>query len=156
MIERRIVAVHEEAPGTCIVELDCGHRRHVRDRPPFETHPWVHDDAERRARVGSAIECGLCAACVRPQDAQRYREGPSWDASSVPAGLLDRHRLKAGVWGELVVRAGRVRLHYDAPIDRVVDLEAGQVAAIPPEVVHRLELTGDVELRLDFLRVERP
>lgn len=62
MIARRIVAVRDESEGACIVELECGHSRHVRDRPPFESFPWVRDPAERSARVGTAIECGLCDA----------------------------------------------------------------------------------------------
>jgi ferredoxin len=152
VVDRRIVGIHEESPGTCVVELDCGHRRHVRDRPPLERHAWVHDARARDARIGTPIECGWCDACVRPEGVRRYREGPSWDAGAIPAGLLASHRLRAGVWGELVVLEGRVRLRYLAPLDRELVLEAGAVAAIPPELPHELELLGDVRLRLDFYR----
>jgi tellurite methyltransferase len=152
MIERGIVAVHEESVDTCIVELDCGHRRHVRDRPPFERHPWVRDAAARGARVGQRIECGRCEALERPVTATRYREGPIWDQQTVPRGLLAAHRLKPGVWGELTILEGRVRLRYLPPLDRVRELGSGDTASIPPELPHQLELTGDVRLRLDFWR----
>ncbi len=152
MIARRILAVHDESPEACVVELDCGHRRHVRDRPPLERHAWVRDPVARAERVGQQIECGLCEACVRPDAVQRYREGPTWDAAAIPRGLLARHRLAAGVWGELRVLEGRVRLRYLEPLSRELVLAAGDVAAIPPELPHELELLGDVRLRLDFFR----
>jgi hypothetical protein len=60
MVARRIVRVDVESEGTCVVELECGHRRHVRDRPPLERHPWVRTEAGRAARIGERIECGLC------------------------------------------------------------------------------------------------
>jgi|LNFM01.2.fsa_nt_gb tellurite resistance-related uncharacterized protein len=91
-------------------------------------------------------------SCVRPADAKRYFEGPAWEAAAIPPRLLDRHRLKSGAWGELVVLEGQVRLRYETPVDRVVTVAAGEVACIPPDVDHRLELLGDVRLRLDFYR----
>lgn len=59
---RRIIAVRDESESSCIVELECGHSRHVRDRPPFESYPWVRDPVQRSARVGTEIECGICDA----------------------------------------------------------------------------------------------
>lgn len=152
MIPRRIIAVRDESEAACVVDLDCGHSRHVRDRPPLESYPWVRDPDARRARVGTSIECGRCDAFERPVGAQRYREGPEWNAATVPAGLLKRHELKAGVWGELTVVSGRVRMRYHAPIDRVVELGVGDIGIVPPEVPHELEILGDAVVRLDFYR----
>ena len=62
-----------------MADLDCGHQRHVRNRPPFEPRPWVDDAAARQARVGTPLECHLCA---RPEP---------WDDGGDPAcwaGLL--------------------------------------------------------------------
>jgi DTW domain-containing protein len=58
----RIVAIEVESEDTVVVELDCGHRRHVRDRPPLSSHPWVRDADARARRIGAAIECGHCDA----------------------------------------------------------------------------------------------
>jgi tellurite resistance-related uncharacterized protein len=152
MIPRRIVAIDPESDDSCVVQLDCGHRRHVRDRPPLEVHPWVRDPTARAARVGTSIECGWCEACRRPDGVTRYREGPQWDATTIPAGLRASHSLRAGVWGELVVHSGRIRLRYLAPLDRTLELGPGDTASIPPELPHELELIGDVQLRVDFFR----
>lgn len=59
-VQRAIVGFHQDAHGEWIAELECGHRRHVRHRPPFELRPWVVDAEERRARLGTTIACGLC------------------------------------------------------------------------------------------------
>lgn len=152
MIPRRIVSIDVESDDSVVVHLDCRHRRHVRDRPPLERHPWVRDPAAHAERVGTSIECGWCETLRRPDDVARYREGPVWDAATIPAGLRARHTLKAGVWGELVVLAGRVRLRWLAPLDRTVELGAGDTVSIPPELPHELEIVGDVQLRVDFYR----
>lgn len=65
VVARRILTVEVESDDACIVTLECGHRRHVRDRPPFERHPWVRDADARAQRIGAEIECGLCAAGPR-------------------------------------------------------------------------------------------
>lgn len=152
VIARRIVRVNLESEDTCVVDLDCGHSRHVRDRPPFEDYSWVRDADARRARIGALIECGRCDALERPVGARRYREGTPWTSESLPAGLRKVHALKAGVWGELYVLAGRVRLRHDPPVARVVELGVGDVATIPPEIPHELELAPDAVVRLDFYR----
>lgn len=151
-MDRRILRIHVESANACVVDLECGHSRHVRDRPPLETHPWVRDADQRLARIGATIECGSCDALARPPSARRYREGPPWTAATLPAGLRKRHELKAGVWGELVVVTGRARLRYAAPIDRQVEIVAGQSGSIPPEVSHELELLDDATVRVDFYR----
>jgi len=152
VIPRRIVAVREQSEGVGVIDLDCGHSRHVRDRPPQESFPWIRDEDERRARIGTTIECGSCDALVRPKQMKRYRKGPSWNATTIPAGLFKRHELAVGVWGELTIVSGRIRLRYFAPLERELELGVGTVGTLAPEIPHELELLGDVLLRLDFYR----
>jgi hypothetical protein len=59
-MERAIVGFHQDAAGDWVAELACGHRRHVRHRPPFELRPWVVEAEGRRRRLGTPLECGLC------------------------------------------------------------------------------------------------
>ena len=58
--DRQIVGFLRDDQDEWIAELSCGHRRHVRHRPPFELHPWVLDDASRASRLRSWIECASC------------------------------------------------------------------------------------------------
>lgn len=56
-----IRSFHRDEAGDWVATLSCGHRRHVRHRPPFQLRPWVLDEAGRASRLGTAIECRRCA-----------------------------------------------------------------------------------------------
>jgi tellurite methyltransferase len=135
-----------------IAALDCGHRRHIRHRPPLSSFPWIDDPAGRTAHIGQSIECGRCAQRIWPDDAQPYRTTPTFDENSVPAGLLADHRTRAGVWGRLEVLSGSLTLRFVDPLDDCVVVAAGESAAIPPELPHHVELSGPVEFRVVFCR----
>ena len=55
-----IAAFHQDDAGDWVADLACGHRQHVRHRPPWQLRPWVDDPEGRAARIGSAIDCPLC------------------------------------------------------------------------------------------------
>jgi hypothetical protein len=57
---RILTAIDVESEGVCVARLDCGHRRHIRHRPPLEYNPWILDPEQRAARIGQKIECGRC------------------------------------------------------------------------------------------------
>ena len=57
-----IAAFHQDAAGDWVAELACGHRQHVRHRPPWQVRAWVEDPEGRAARIGAAIDCPLCDA----------------------------------------------------------------------------------------------
>jgi hypothetical protein len=59
-MERTIVGFHQDADGAWVAELDCGHRQHIRHRPPFEQRPWVLSAASRAERIGTSRDCPLC------------------------------------------------------------------------------------------------
>lgn len=42
--------------------LACGHRQHVRHRPPFFNRPWVISQAGRDAHLGQNLDCKKCDA----------------------------------------------------------------------------------------------
>ena len=76
-----------------------------------------------------------------------YKRTPTFDEDTVPAGLLRDHRTRAGVWGRIVVEAGRLRF-TDASGSRV--LEAGEVAIVAPEQTHAVEPVGQVRFHVEF------
>jgi tellurite methyltransferase len=69
-MERAIVGFHRDEAGDWVAELACGHRRHVRHRPPFELRPWVLDPEGRRERLGTPLECALCERERRARDGE--------------------------------------------------------------------------------------
>jgi hypothetical protein len=58
---RIVLSFRQDESGDWIAELACGHRRHIRHRPPWTNNAWVTTAAGRDAKIGQPIECGLCA-----------------------------------------------------------------------------------------------
>lgn len=151
-MERTIAGFRQDEGGTWVADLSCLHSQHIRHQPPFRLAPWVLDDAERAARVGAAIECPLCDRAELPGGLEVVRTSERWTEATMPAGLRRAHRLAQGVWGQLQVEQGRLRLRVktEPPIDVVI--EPGRAHAIPPEVEHEVEPQGAVSFRVEFLR----
>ena len=152
MIDRRILNLESESADSVIAVLDCGHRRHIRHRPPLEMHPWILDPAARAARIGQRIECGRCEQLELPAGATCYKQTPEFTAATIPPGLLKDHTLKAGTWAQIVVLAGQLRYRINAPLVRELLLAPGTPGVVPPEVPHAIEPLGEVRLRIDFYR----
>jgi hypothetical protein len=62
-----IVGYHQDEEKNWVAELPCGHRQHVRHRPPLIERPWVLTEAGRGAKVGHAV---ACAECLRANKAE--------------------------------------------------------------------------------------
>lgn len=43
-----------------MADLECAHTQHVRHDPPWQDRPWVLDEAQRRARLGTMLDCVRC------------------------------------------------------------------------------------------------
>lgn len=61
--------------GDWVALLECGHRQHVRHRPPWQERPWVLTPEGRQGRLGMPLNCVLCddeleeggdAVCLAP------------------------------------------------------------------------------------------
>ena len=65
-MERRITGFTQDDEGHWVAELDCGHRQHMRHRPPFERREWVTTPEGRASRVGVVVECKNCPAPLDP------------------------------------------------------------------------------------------
>ena len=149
-MERAITGFRPDDEADWVAYLDCGHRQHVRHRPPFQDRAWVLDRAGREGRIGRPLECPLCDRNELPDDLEPIRSTPTWDVHTMPAGLKSEHRLAAGVWAVLTLDQGSGALHWR---DMATALEAGVGQPIPPAVPHRLELDEGARFHLDMWRV---
>jgi hypothetical protein len=77
-VERAIVGFDLDDAGDWVALLECGHRQHVRHRPPWQERPWVLTAEGREDRLGTTLNCVLCdaedeleeggeAACLAPK-----------------------------------------------------------------------------------------
>lgn len=154
-MQRRITGFGLDEEGERFARLDCGHRQHVRHRPPFVERPWAESEAGRTGMIGEVLDCLRCDRLEMPDEVTPYRETPVFDQVTVPAGLLRDHETKRGTWGRLEALAGRVRCVFADPVGRAVDLAPGESTPIPPEAAHHVELHDGARFRVVFLRVGR-
>jgi|GEM_PF-893351 len=56
----KIIRFHKDEKGDWIVDLDCGHSRHMRHDPPWSNMDWIHSSEARWDRMQQPIECRSC------------------------------------------------------------------------------------------------
>ena len=59
-MQRRIISFIQDDEGHWVADLECGHRQHMRHRPPFESRPWVTTPEGRTSRIGVEVNCKKC------------------------------------------------------------------------------------------------
>ena len=81
-MERAIVGFETDEGGDWVAVLRCGHRQHVRHKPPFQDRPWTLTTLGRASRVGTPLNCVLCERSRTPRT--RAAAPPAWPTRSVP------------------------------------------------------------------------
>ncbi len=87
-----------------------------------------------------------------PTGYQFTRTTPTFDNHTVPAGLLNAHRVAEGVWGRLVVRTGVVAFVFEDQPGAPILVGAGGHVDIPPSRPHHLELNEPATFAVEFYR----
>ena len=87
-----------------------------------------------------------------PDGVELVRTTPTFDESSVPAGLRAAHQVADGVWGRLVVASGSVGFTFDDRPELIRLVEVDEVQVIPPGRLHHLVIEGPVTLAVEFHR----
>ena len=59
-MRQAITGFVQDEEGDWVAELACGHRQHVRHKPPWLERPWVVKEASRATMLGAPLECPLC------------------------------------------------------------------------------------------------
>ena len=145
-----IAGFHQDPDGDWVADLACGHSQHVRHRPPWQNRPWVESETGREAKLGATIDCPSCEMPHVPLGARERRRTASFTEVTVPAGLLQAHRTKAGVWARVVVEAGELEYTLEDP-RRTFVLTPESVGVAPPEVPHHVRALGPVRFHVVFL-----
>lgn len=94
----------------------------------------------------------MTATLARPDDLQKYAESPVFTEETVPQKLTDLHETKAGTWGRIVVLKGALTYIIPGAQDGVQYLSPGVFGWIRPKEIHRVEMTGPVEFKVEFYR----
>jgi hypothetical protein len=57
---RKIVGFHMNENRDWVAELDCGHKKHVRNDPPYTGNHWVTTAQGRQEHMGQEVTCSAC------------------------------------------------------------------------------------------------
>lgn len=86
-----------------------------------------------------------------PKTVRPYKRTPTFEETTVPAGLLREHGTKAGVWGVINVLSGA--LEYIIPsTGEAITLDPDTPGIIEPETIHRVKPLGPVSFHVEFHR----
>ena len=135
--------------GDWVAFLNCGHRQHVRHRPPFEERPWVITEIERSKKIGKLIDCVRCDRFEMPDDFKAYRKTAEFNERTVPQSLRRDHSTKPGVWAKIQVIEGKLNYRIDA-LGTQFELSPGVAGIVIPEVRHHVEPAGSVRFFVEF------
>lgn len=84
-----------------------------------------------------------------------YRSTAVLTQDTVPVGLLADHRTKAGVWGLIHVRRGRLRYIITDPArrrqERLLTPDSAP-GVVEPGILHHVAPDGEVEFLVEFWR----
>ena len=152
-MNRLIASYVRDDADDLVAVLDCGHRQHMRHRPPFINRPWTETESGREAMLGTAVNCPACDRMEWPDDAVVYRRTPDFDETGIPRGMTADHSTRAGVWGRIHVESGALLYWIEPPLERELRIDAPGSAVIVPEVRHRIAAEGEVRFFIEFGRV---
>lgn len=86
-----------------------------------------------------------------PDNVRVYKRTRTFDQDTLPSGLQNEHRTRAGVWGRIVIEAGTLLLRFVETGETHV-LSPEQPGIVAPEEPHEVELSGAVQVYVEFLR----
>lgn len=145
-----IAAFHQDDALDWVADLGCGHRQHMRHRPPWTERAWVTTAEGRAGKIGAAVDCSLCDAIALPENAVEYRRTATFTAETLPAALRADHSTKAGTWARIVVDEGEVDYHVRGRVHR---LDRTHPGLVEPQIPHHVTPLGTVRLHVVFFRV---
>jgi len=150
-MQRSIVGFVQDDSNDWVALLDCGHRQHVRHKPPFTNRAWVETADGRAERLGKEWPCPLCDRFELPSDFVPYKRTPEFTEVTVPRGLTHEHSTKPGVWAMIRVLEGTLR--YRVPsLQKEFDLTPAAPGIVIPEVLHHVAPLGAVRFFVEFYR----
>lgn len=131
----RPVTTSTPADGAWLAQLSCGHAQRCDSAPAADAQ----------------LDCAACERFEMPAHFAPYKQTPLFTEATVPAGILNDHSTKAGVWARIHVSEGRLR--YRVPAFGVEQqLSAGEIGIVVPEVLHSVQPEGMVNFYVEFFR----
>ena len=89
-----------------------------------------------------------------PEKAELAGSTKLMNQDTVVPGLLKKHLAPKDKWGYLVVETGSLQFIWEDDAEHVLDADPDHPIVIYPERFHHVVITGTVQFRVEFYRVE--
>lgn len=150
-MRRSITGFNLDEYGDWVAFLSCGHKQHVRHRPPFEERPWVISKLGRSKKLGKPLDCIRCDRFEMPDNFKVYRKTGEFNERTVPRSLRRDHSTKPGVWAKIQVIEGELNYRIDA-LGAQFELSPERPGIVIPEIRHHVEPIGGVRFFVEFYK----
>ncbi len=87
-----------------------------------------------------------------PSHLTAYKKTPEFTEDTVPAGLLNDHTTKEGVWGKIVILSGQLEYTIQEPEVEVIELSPSKWGVVEPTILHHIKPLGSVNFYVEFYR----
>ena len=89
-----------------------------------------------------------------PINAVKAGETPVMNQDNVFPGILEKHMAPRGKWGRVVVISGILEYVWEDTPGEILTIDPDHPLVIEPERYHHVVLTGNVEFKVEFYKVE--
>lgn len=87
-----------------------------------------------------------------PSNVSFYKRTPEFTEDSIPAGLLNDHNTKEGVWGKIVVLEGVLEYTIQEPALEKIELSPELYGVVEPKIKHHVKPLSLVRFYVEFYR----
>ena len=87
-----------------------------------------------------------------PTNISPYKQTPVFSEETLPSGLLTSHQTKENTWGKIVVLEGELLYRILEPELEEVYLSPAVYGVVEPQVIHQVQLLGQVRFYVEFYR----
>jgi len=87
-----------------------------------------------------------------PKNLNSYKKTAIFNQETVPAGLLKAHTTKAGTWGKINIKSGKLLYVIETEPLESIELSPSRYGVVEPEVPHHVQPLGEVEFFVEFYK----
>ncbi len=87
-----------------------------------------------------------------PTNTNAYKKTPLFTNESIPSGLLKTHTTKAGTWGKICVKKGKLLYVIENDPIEEIELSSEKYGVVEPQVPHHVTPLDEVEFYVEFYK----
>jgi len=152
-MKRRIAGFLQDQQDSWVAELDCYHAINY-CASPFLKSTFSESIEVREQALNEAVNCIHCDTLEFPEGLTAYKKTPEFTETTIPKGLLNNHTTKLGTWGLIHVLDGSLIYIHEQEGINPIEILAGETAAVPPCMPHRVRANDKVRFFVEFCKKE--